>query len=232
MCEIDALSDLRNVVLRMIELIRKGESVMKEQGLPPNTSFKIMELVRKGKVAKEPEKWAAFKKTMEEYHVPQWYIDSCNKIKYLFPKAHAAAYVTNAFRIAWFKVHIPKAYYTAYFTIRADAFDSEVMCHGQERVKNKMKEIELLGNAATQKDSAMYETLEIVNEMYERKITFLPIDLYKSGATNFKVINRHKLSIFSCFFNALCCNTSKSRNTIKWYRVIEKSRMLGRNEPK
>ena len=158
-----------------------------KQGLPPNTSFKIMELVRKGKVAKEPEKWAAFKKTMEEYHVPQWYIDSCNKIKYLFPKAHAAAYVTNAFRIAWFKVHIPKAYYTAYFTIRADAFDSEVMCHGQERVKNKMKEIELLGNAATQKDSAMYETLEIVNEMYERKITFLPIDLYKSGATKFKM---------------------------------------------
>ena len=181
---------INNGTATLSEVICTRDDIMLyliKQGLPPNTSFKIMELVRKGKVAKEPEKWAAFKKTMEEYHVPQWYIDSCNKIKYLFPKAHAAAYVTNAFRIAWFKVHIPKAYYTAYFTIRADAFDSEVMCHGQERVKNKMKEIELLGNAATQKDSAMYETLEIVNEMYERKITFLPIDLYKSGATKFKM---------------------------------------------
>ncbi len=158
-----------------------------KKGLPPNTAFKIMELVRKGKVAKEPEKWADYKKVMQEHNVPDWYIDSCNKIKYLFPKAHAAAYVTNAFRIAWFKVHIPKAYYTAYYTIRADAFDSEVMCHGHERVKNKMKEIELLGNAATQKDKDMYETLELVNEMYYRGINFLPIDLYKSGATRFKM---------------------------------------------
>ncbi len=158
-----------------------------KQGLKPNTAFKIMELVRKGKVAKEPEKWAEFKKTMQENNVPEWYIDSCNKIKYLFPKAHAAAYVTNAFRIAWYKVHIPKAYYTAYFTIRADAFDSEIMCFGQEKVKNKMKEIELLGNNATQKDSAMYETLEIVNEMYERKLKFLPIDLYESDAIKFKM---------------------------------------------
>ena len=122
---------------------------------------------------------------MEEKGVPTWYIDSCNKIKYLFPKAHAAAYVTNAFRIAWFKVHIPKAYYCAYFTIRADAFDSEIMCNGQDKVKNKMREIELLGNAATDTDSAMYETLEIVNEMYARGIKFLPIDLYKSSAKRF-----------------------------------------------
>ena len=154
-------------------------------GLPKNTSFKIMELVRKGKVAKSPDKWAEFKKIMEEKGVPTWYIDSCNKIKYLFPKAHAAAYVTNAFRIAWFKVHIPKAYYCAYFTIRADAFDSEIMCNGQDKVKNKMREIELLGNAATDTDSAMYETLEIVNEMYARGIKFLPIDLYKSSAKRF-----------------------------------------------
>ena len=154
-------------------------------GLPKNTAFKIMELVRKGKVAKSPDKWAEFKKAMEEKEVPTWYIDSCNKIKYLFPKAHAAAYVTNAFRIAWFKVHIPKAYYCAYFTIRANAFDSEIMCNGQDRVRNKMREIELLGNAATDTDSAMYETLEIVNEMYARGIKFLPIDLYKSSATRF-----------------------------------------------
>ena len=144
-------------------------------GLPKNTAFKIMELVRKGKVAKSPDKWAEFKKAMEEKEVPTWYIDSCNKIKYLFPKAHAAAYVTNAFRIAWFKVHIPKAYYCAYFTIRANAFDSEIMCNGQDRVRNKMREIELLGNAATDTDSAMYA----------RGIKFLPLDLYKSSATRF-----------------------------------------------
>ena len=121
---------------------------------------------------------------MQENNVPDWYIESCEKIKYMFPKAHAAAYVTNAFRIAWFKVHIPKAYYTAYFSIRADAFDSEIMCHGIDRVKNKMKEIELQGNAATQKDKEMYPVLEIVFEMYERGLKFLPIDLYKSDATN------------------------------------------------
>ena len=182
---------INNKTASLSEVICTRDDIMLyliDKGLPPGTSFKIMESVRKGKVAKGKEpKWEEYKKLMEENNVPQWYIDSCNKIKYLFPKAHAAAYVTNAFRIAWFKVHIPKAYYTAYFSIRADAFDSEVMCQGQERVKNKMKEIELLGNNATQKDTAMYETLEIVNEMYCRGIEFLPIDLYESGARRFKM---------------------------------------------
>ena len=179
---------INNGTATLKEVICTRDDIMNyliEKGLEPNTSFKIMELVRKGKVAKEPEKWAKFKATMEEYNIPTWYIDSCNKIKYLFPKAHAAAYVTNAFRIAWFKVHIPKAYYTAYFSIRANAFDSSIMCHGQEKVKNKMKEIELLGNAATKTEQDMYETLELVNEMYARGINFLPIDLYKSAGTKF-----------------------------------------------
>ena len=179
---------INNGTATLSEVICTRDDIMLyliKQGLEPNTAFKIMELVRKGKVAKEPEKWAKFKATMEENNVPKWYIDSCNKIKYLFPKAHAAACVTNAFRIAWFKVHIPKAYYCAYFSIRADAFDSEIMCHGKEKVKNEMKRIELLGQNATQKDGATYETLEIVNEMYERGITFLPIDIYKSSSTKF-----------------------------------------------
>ena len=92
-----------------------------------------------------------------------------------------------AFRIAWFKVHEPKAYYTAYFTIRADEFDSDIMCHGEERVKNKMKEIDLAGNGASTKDKNMYAILELVLEMYERGINFLPIDLYKSHATKFQI---------------------------------------------
>jgi DNA polymerase-3 subunit alpha (Gram-positive type) len=124
---------------------------------------------------------------MREYQVPEWYIDSCRKIKYMFPKAHAAAYVMMAFRIAWFKVHIPKAYYAAYFTIRAKAFDAEFMIFGKEKVKAKMKEIEMQGMQAAPKDKDMYDDLELVLEMYERGIKFLPIDLYKSHATNFLV---------------------------------------------
>ena len=156
-----------------------------KKGLEPNHAFKIMETVRKGKALKDPEKWAEYVKMMQEHDVPDWYIKSCEKIKYMFPKAHAAAYVTNAFRIAWFKVHKPMAYYTAYYTIRADEFDSECMIFGKEKVKAKMKEIDNAGNAATVKDKNMYSILEIVLEMYERGIKFLPIDLYKSHSTKF-----------------------------------------------
>lgn len=160
----------------MIYLIKKG--------LPPNTAFKIMETVRKGKALKEP-KWPEYEKLMREHNVPEWYIASCKKIKYMFPKAHAAAYVTMAFRIAWFKVHMPLAYYAAYFSIRAKAFDAEYMIYGKEKVKAKMKEIEMMGNQASPKDKDMYDDLEIVNEMYERGFKFLNIDLYKSHATKF-----------------------------------------------
>lgn len=155
------------------------------KGLPPNTAFKIMELVRKGKALSNPEKWAEYEVLMREHKVPEWYIDSCRKIKYMFPKAHAAAYVMMAFRIAWFKVHIPQAYYAAYFTIRAKAFEAEFMIFGKEKVVAKMKEIEALGNVATPKDKDMYDDLESVLEMYERGFKFLPIDLYKSHATKF-----------------------------------------------
>ena len=163
----------------MIYLINKG--------LPPNPAFKIMETVRKGKALKDPEKWAEYVALMKEHDVPDWYIKSCEKIKYMFPKAHAAAYVTMAFRIAWFKVHIPKAYYAAYFSIRAKQFDSDAMCHGPQTVRNKMKEIDLAGNLAANKDKEMYPVLELVLEMNERGIDFLPVDLYKSHHSKFLV---------------------------------------------
>ena len=153
-----------------------------KMGLPPKPAFKIMECVRKGKGLTEEQE-----SMMKEFHVPDWYISSCKKIKYMFPKAHAAAYVTNAFRIAWFKVHLPRAYYTAFFSIRADGFDSEIMAHGEERVKQKMKEIEQMGNAATPKDKDMIPVLEIVLEFYERGYKFTKIDLYKSDAIKFKI---------------------------------------------
>ena len=165
----------------MIYLIKKG--------VPPNSSFKIMETVRKGKALKDPAKWEEYKALMKEHDVPDWYIKSCEKIKYMFPKAHAAAYVTNAFRIAWYKVHIPKAYYAAYFTIRADAFDADVMCNGKERAKNKMKEIELKGNGASKTDQDTYQVLELILEFYERGLNFLPVDLYKSDSKKFIVEN-------------------------------------------
>ncbi len=159
-----------------------------KQGVPPNSAFKIMESVRKGKVAKGAEpKWPEYEELLREHDVPEWYIDSCKKIKYMFPKAHAAAYVTMAFRIAWFKVHKPLAYYAAFFSIRADEFDSEHMIYGKEKVKNKMKEIDLLGNQATAKDKGTYSVLEIVLEFYERGFKFLPVDLYKSHSTKFLI---------------------------------------------
>ena len=153
-----------------------------KQNLPSEDAFKIMENVRKGKGLKEEQE-----KLMREYNIPEWYIDSCKKIKYMFPKAHAVAYVTMAFRIAWFKVYYPLEYYTAFFTIRADEFDSEVMIYGKQRVISKMKELEAQGNSITAKDKGMYTILELVLEMYERGFEFLPIDLYKSDSKKFKI---------------------------------------------
>ncbi len=181
---------INNGTITLSEAICTRDDIMLyliKQGVPAKPAFKIMEVVRKGKALKDAEKWAEYKKIMQENNVPEWYIKSCEKIKYMFPKAHAAAYVTNAFRIAWFKVHHPIAYYTAYFTIRADEFDSECMIYGKEKVKNKMKELDLQGNAISAKDKNMYSILEIVLEMYERGINFLPMDLYKSHATKFKI---------------------------------------------
>ena len=178
------------------ELINNGTVTLKEaictrddimtylikKNLPSEDAFKIMENVRKGKGLKEEQE-----AMMREYNVPEWYIDSCKKIKYMFPKAHAVAYVTMAFRIAWFKVYHPLAYYAAFSSIRADESDSEIMIYGKQRVKDKMKELESQGNNISQKDKSMYTILEIVLEMYERGFEFLPIDLYKSDSKKFKI---------------------------------------------
>lgn len=151
-------------------------------GLSPKTAFKIMEDVRKGKGLK-PE----YEEVMKENKVPGWYIDSCKKIKYMFPKAHAAAYVMMAFRIAWFKIYYPEAFYATYFTVRADDFDAELMIHGKDRVRNKIHEFERKGNECTTKEKNVLTILEVANEMYARGIKFLPIDLYKSDAVKFQV---------------------------------------------
>ncbi|MFA9398416.1 MAG: PolC-type DNA polymerase III [Clostridiaceae bacterium] len=160
----------------MIYLIQKG--------LPPKNSFTIMEKVRKGKGLTEEDE-----QLMKENKVPDWYIDSCKKIKYMFPKGHAVAYVMMAIRIAYFKVYYPEAYYTAYFSVRASDFDADLIVKGEESIAAKIKEISALGNDITQKDKGLLTILEICYEMYKRKIKFLKVDLYKSSATKFKIVD-------------------------------------------
>ena len=154
-------------------------------GLEPKMSFKIMEAVRKGKVKKGgfQEGW---REAMEEHEVPQWYIESLAKIGYLFPKAHAVAYVMMAFRIAWFKVHQPLAFYATYFSIRAKAFDAEVCTAGIDEVKRKIREIEN-NKDATAVEQDLLVTLEVCYEFYLRGFHFLPLNLYASDAVNFTV---------------------------------------------
>ncbi len=176
-------------------LVRDGVATLKEviccrddimlylidKGVEPKLSFTIMESVRKGKGLK-PE-WI---EAMEQNNVPAWYIESCQKIKYMFPKAHAVAYVMMAFRIAWFKVHKPLAFYAAYFSIRAKAFDAAVMTNGDDVVLSKIEEIKAM-EKPTAKDESMLVTLEVCHEFYKRGFKFEPIDLYRSETVNFLV---------------------------------------------
>ena len=152
------------------------------QGVPPKMSFTIMEKVRKGKGLSEDDE-----KVMRENKVPDWYIESCKRIKYMFPKGHAVAYVMMAVRIAYFKVYYPEAYYTTYFSVRADDFDAELICKGEKAIKNKMDELYSLGNNLTQKDKGLLTILELSFEMYKRGLKFLKVDIYKSEATKFKI---------------------------------------------
>ena len=154
-------------------------------GLDPKMSFKIMEAVRKGKVKKGgfQDGWV---ETMQEHDVPEWYIESLAKIGYLFPKAHAVAYVMMAFRIAWFKVHEPLAFYATFFTVRAKAFDAEYCCAGLDAVKRKIREIENNKDASAVEQDLM-TTLEVCYEFYRRGFHFDTIDIYRSDATKFTV---------------------------------------------
>ena len=150
--------------------------------LPPKTAFTIMEKVRKGKGLSEEDE-----ALMREKNVPDWYIESCKRIKYMFPKGHAVAYVMMAVRIAYYKVYYPEAYYTTYFTVRADDFDADLICKGEEAIKAKMEELNSLGNNISVKEKGLLTILEISYEMYKRGLNFLKVDLYKSEATKFKI---------------------------------------------
>ena len=165
----------------MIYLIHKG--------LEPGTAFNIMENVRKGKVAKGAcDKWESWKQEMRAHDVPDWYIASCEKIMYMFPKAHAAAYVMMAWRIAYCKLYYPLEYYAAFFSIRSDNFSYELMCQGKDALETVMQQ--LLGKEQlSKKEQDMLKDMRTVQEMYARGFEFLPIDIFKANVSKFTIID-------------------------------------------
>ena len=168
------------------------------KGLDSEESFTIMERVRKGTVAKGKCKdWPEYKKDMLEHDVPEWYIGSCEKIKYMFPKAHAAAYVMMAYRIAYCKVNYPLAYYGAYFGIRADAFSYEIMCQGKEKLQYYIDDYTRRSDSLSKKEQDTMKDMHIVQEMYARGYEFLPIDIYRAKATKFSIIDGKLMPPFS-----------------------------------
>ena len=181
------------------ELIQKGICTISEvigtrdnimvylmhKGLEPKTAFKIMEIVRKGKATKLLTQ--EHLNEMRSHGVPEWYIKSCMKIKYMFPKAHAAAYMISTLRLGWYKVYYPTEYYAAYFTVRGEDFDGLTVMKGRDAVRKKMSEIALKGKTASAKENAAYATFQIINEMLARGIEVLPVDLYKSDSYKYMV---------------------------------------------
>ena len=203
------------------ELIRSGTCTLPEvigcrddimvyliyQGLEPSLAFKIMESVRKGKGLTEE-----MENAMREKNVPEWYIDSCKKIKYMFPKAHATAYVLMAVRIAYFKVHHPLLFYATYFTVRAEDFDLEAMLRGSAAIRSRIAEINAKGNAASAKEKNLLTVLEVALEMCERGYSFQPIHLNKSDASEFIIEGNTLIPPFNAIPGL---GTAQAKNIVK-----------------
>ena len=181
---------ITNKIVPFKEVIGCRDDIMvylSYHGVVPIKAFKIMEFVRKGKASKEPKEWENWKQVMLDAKIEPWFIDSCQKIKYMFPKAHAAAYVTSAYRIAWYKVHHPILYYAAYFSIRCEAFDIDAMVRGYDGIKNKLLEIDEKGNSATNKEKDTSDVLRVCLEAAARGIKFKNVDINESDGKYFKI---------------------------------------------
>ncbi|MGI6486892.1 MAG: hypothetical protein ACOX2B_00950 [Syntrophothermaceae bacterium] len=181
-------TDLKQVIATRDDIM----TFLIRQGLPKKQAFKIMESVRKGRGLVPDEV-----KAMKEAGVPLWYIESCQKIKYMFPRAHAVAYVMMAFRIAFYKVYYPREFYAGFFSIRAEDFDAEVSLRGYDAIRNSIENIEKMGSSASPKERKLLPVLEVALEMYARGFQFLPVHLYDSHATRFLVCPQGLILPFS-----------------------------------
>ena len=191
---------IKNNIVPFKEVIGCRDDIMvylMYHGVAPIKAFKIMEFVRRGRASKDPETWQTHRKTMEEAGIEPWFIDSCQKIKYMFPKAHAAAYVISAFRIAWYKVHMPVYFYASWLTSKATDVDVETMIKGYDAIKSKIEDIQLKGYEATNKEQGILESLKVCLEATARGIKFVPIELDKSNATVWNV--KDETSIYPPF---------------------------------
>ena len=182
-----------------------------QKGLEPDLAFKIMEIVRKGNATKllTPE----MIQQMKDHNVPDWYIDSCMKIKYMFPKAHAAAYVISAMRLGWYKINRPLEFYTVYFTVRPDGFNAVDVMKGKRFLSDLIKQLQSQGKLK-QKDAEVVTTYQIVIEAMARGIEFLPVDVYKSEASEFKIEDgkiRMPFSVFNGVGETAAISIAKGR---------------------
>jgi len=190
---------IENNVANLNEVICTRDDIMSYliyKGVEKKTAFKIMENVRKGRGLKGEEE-----DILKKYNIPDWYIDSCQKIKYMFPKAHAVAYVTMAFRIAYFKINYPLAFYASFFSVRAEDFEAQTILAGYEQVYKRIREIERQGMGASQKDKKLLPILEVALEMLARGFRFYPVDIYHSLAHKFTILNDGLLLPFSALPN-------------------------------
>ncbi|MCL2170966.1 MAG: hypothetical protein FWB71_02335, partial [Defluviitaleaceae bacterium] len=179
---------IRQRIATLKEIIPTRDDIMVyliNKGVEKLAAFKIMESVRRGRGVTDEEE-----ETMRAAGVPGWYIESCRKIKYMFPKGHAVAYVMMTMRIGYFKIHYPEAFYAATFSVKSEDFDYEIMCRGREVLRNEMNRINALGQQATQKEKNSLVVLELVNEMYARGIEFAPLDIYSAAASRFIVTDK------------------------------------------